>query len=276
MMNKQEVLSILEKYGLTATRSLGQNFLCNEDVICKILDLAEITGSTHVLEIGPGIGALSEQAVDMAESYVAVEIDTTFRTRLSDVVESKGGRVIYKDYLAFAPSELSDAQSPDVVISNLPYYVMTPIMLKVMADFPLCRKMVYMVEEEAMERIFARTGTKQYGPLSVLTSLFGEKTKCFSVDRGSFVPSPNTTSAVMTISRHEGQEWDPKWIRFVESAFALRRKTLVNSLSNGGYEKESVVQALEKIGKAATVRAEQLEPGEFIELYDFLKGKDGE
>ena len=276
MMNKQEVLSILEKYGLSATRSLGQNFLCNEDVIGKILDLAGISSATRVLEIGPGIGALSEQAVEMAGSYVAVEIDTTFRTRLSEVVGSKGGRVIYKDYLAFAASELSDEESPDVVVSNLPYYVMTPIMIKVMADFPLCRKMVYMVEEEALERILAKPGTKQYGPLSVLTSLFGEKEKCFSVDRGSFVPSPNTTSAVITITRHEGQNWDPEWIRFVESAFALRRKTLVNSLSTAGYEKESVVHALESTGKPVTVRAEQLEPCEFVTLYDFLKGKDGE
>ena len=276
MMNKQEVLSILEQYGLSATKSLGQNFLCNEDVIERILELAEISDQTHVLEIGPGIGALSENAVKSAKKYVAVEIDTTFQPRLEAVIDAFGGRVIYKDYLAFDASELEESERPEVVISNLPYYVMTPIMLKVMADFPYLRKMVYMVEEEAEARIFAKVGTKQYGPLAVLTDLRGKKSKCFTVDRGSFVPSPNTTSAVITIECEQGGHWNKEWIRFVESAFALRRKTLVNSLSSEGFKKEDVTAALAEIGKPANVRAEQLEPADFIEIYDFLNGKDGE
>jgi len=273
MMNKQEVLSILERYGLSATKSLGQNFLCNEDVIGRILDLAEISSQTRVLEIGPGIGALSEEAVKLSGSYVAVEIDKTFTERLSDVLDGRGGRVIYQDYLSFSASELSKEEIPDVVISNLPYYVMTPIMLKVMADFPVCGKMVYMVEEEAQERIFAKPGTKQYGPLSVLTDLFGVKKKEFVVDRNSFVPPPNTTSAVITITRHEGQEWNAEWIRFVESAFALRRKTLVNSLSSGGrFSKEAIAASLRETGMKETSRAEELAPVDFVRLYKILAG----
>ena len=276
MMNKQEVLSILEQYGLSATKSLGQNFLCNEDVISRILDLAGLSQKSdlRVLEIGPGIGALSEDAVRMSGSYVAVEIDTSFQSRLEDVITDHGGQVIFRDYLQFSPNDLSDERKPDVVISNLPYYVMTPIMLKVMADFPNCRKMVYMVEEEAMERIFARPGTKQYGPLAVMTSLFGKKSKAFTVDRASFVPAPNTTSAVMTIEREEGKTWDPSWIPFVESAFALRRKTLVNSLSSSGrYCKEQIQSALSSMGRKETVRSEEMEPLEFCTLYDILEGR---
>ena len=271
MMNKQEVLSILEQYGLSATKSLGQNFLCNEDVIGRILDLAEISEKTRVLEIGPGIGALSEEAVKRAGKYTAVEIDTSFQNRLDFVITEQGGRVIFQDFLAFSASSLSKEEMPDVVISNLPYYVMTPIMLKVMADFPDCGKMVYMVEEEAQERIFAKPGTKQYGPLSVLTDLFGLKKKEFVVDRSSFVPPPNTTSAVITIKRHEGQEWKADWIRFVESAFALRRKTLVNSLSSAGkYGKESIASALSEMGKKETARCEELAPADFVRLYEIL------
>ncbi len=271
MMNKQEVLSILEQYGLSATKSLGQNFLCNPDVIGRILELAEISDSTRVLEIGPGIGALSEEAVSRAGKYVAVEIDRSFFERLSAIIDSYGGRVIYSDYLQFAPSDLDPSEMPDVIISNLPYYVMTPIMLKVLADFPECRKMVYMVEEEAEARIFAKPGTKQYGPLAVLTELFGVKKKEFIVDRNSFVPPPNTTSAVITITRREGLSWKNGWSRFVESAFALRRKTLVNSLSAAGIsDKVKVTGALREMGRQETARAEELGPDEFVRLYEIL------
>ncbi len=277
MMNKQEVLSILEQYGLSATKSLGQNFLCNEDVIGRILDLAEISEKTRVLEIGPGIGALSEEAVKRSGKYVAVEIDTSFQERLDSVITEQGGRVIFQDYLAFSASSLSKEGMPEVVISNLPYYVMTPIMLKVMGDFPSCRKMVYMVEEEALDRIFAKPGTKQYGPLSVLTDLFGAKKKEFVVERSSFVPPPNTTSAVITITRHEGQEMENECISFVESAFALRRKTLVNSLSSKGkYSKEQIAAALRAMEKKETTRAEEMTPSDLFMLYEILeRRKDG-
>ena len=275
-MNKQEVLSILEKYGFQAKKSLGQNFLCNDDVIGDILDLAQLDKTTTCLEIGPGLGALSEKAIDLCGIYVAVEIDTRFSDRLHAIIEDKGGTVIYKDYLALGKDDLPDPEmAPDVILSNLPYYVMTPIMLKVMKDFPACRKMVFMVEEEALDRIFARPGTKQYGPLSILTDLFGKKRKCFNVDGGSFYPAPNTVSSVIEIVA-EGNTWNPEWIGFVESAFALRRKTLVNSLSSSGkYGKDDIVSALKALGKKETVRTEELLPTEIMRLYEILSSEKG-
>lgn len=274
-MIKQEVLSILDQYGLSAKKSLGQNFLCNEDVISDILDLAEIGPESRVLEIGPGIGALSEKLVSRCAEYVAIEIDTRFQARLKDCIEDQGGKVIYEDYLAFSPDLIPDFV-PDVILSNLPYYVMTPIMLKVMKDYPSCPRMVYMVEEEACDRIFGKPKTKQYGPLSVLTSLYGEKEKVFRVDGPSFYPAPNTTSAVIRIERGENA-WDPEWIGFVESAFALRRKTLVNSLSSGGkYGKEQILSALSRAGLPETVRSEALLPEAFTEIYQFLQGRKDE
>ena len=281
-MNKQEVLSILDQYGLSARKSLGQNFLCNEDVIGDILDLAELDKTTACLEIGPGLGALSEKAVNLSGRYAAVEIDTRFKERLSEVIEKYGGKVIYRDYLELSKEDLpDDLRSPDVIISNLPYYVMTPIMLKVMKDFPHCRKMVFMVEEEALDRIFGKPGTKQYGPLPILTELFGTKKKCFTVDGGSFYPAPNTTSAVIEIvagtGEKEGQAWDPKWIGFVEGAFALRRKTLVNSLSSGGrYSKEGIFSALKALDMKETVRSEELLPEDFVRLYECLNERKDE
>ena len=275
-MNKQEVLSILDQYGLSAKKSLGQNFLCNDDVIGDILDLSELDKTTTCLEIGPGLGALSEKAVDLCGKYVAVEIDTRFSDRLHAIIEDKSGTVIYKDYLALGKDDLPDPEmAPDVILSNLPYYVMTPIMLKVMKDFPACRKMVFMVEEEALDRIFARPGTKQYGPLSILTDLFGKKRKCFNVDGGSFYPAPNTVSSVIEIVA-EGNTWNPEWIGFVESAFALRRKTLVNSLSSGGkYSKESILAALKALDIKETVRSEELQPADLVKMYEILhEGKD--
>lgn len=275
-MNKQEVLSILDQYGLSAKKSLGQNFLCNDTVIGEILDLAQLDKSTACLEIGPGLGALSEKAVGLCSAYMAVEIDTRFQERLNAIITENGGAVLYKDFLALEKEDLPDPfKDPDVILSNLPYYVMTPIMIKVMKDFPSCRKLVFMVEEEALDRIFARPGTKQYGPLSILTDLFGTKKKCFNVDSGSFYPAPNTVSSVIEIDA-EGHTWDPQWIGFVESAFALRRKTLVNSLSSSGkYSKESILSALKALGIKETVRSEELLPKDLVKMYEILnEGKD--
>ncbi|MBQ5967468.1 MAG: ribosomal RNA small subunit methyltransferase A [Clostridiales bacterium] len=276
-MNKQEVLSILEKYGFQAKKSLGQNFLCNDDVIGDILDLAQLDKTTTCLEIGPGLGALSEKAVLSAGKYIAVEIDTRFQDRLTEVIEGRGGKVLYKDYLQFKKKDLPDPSfSPEVILSNLPYYVMTPIMLKVLKDFPSCRKMVFMVEEEALDRIMAKPKSKQYGPLSVVTELFGTKRKCFTVDSGSFYPAPNTLSAVIEITANEDRTWDPGIIDFTESAFALRRKTLVNSLSSSGkYGKDDIVSALKALGKKETVRTEELLPTEIMRLYEILSSEKG-
>ena len=274
-MNKQEVLSILDQYGLSAKKSLGQNFLCNENVISDIFGLADVGPKSRVLEIGPGIGALSEELVSRCGKYVAIEIDTRFQARLEECIEKKGGKVLFEDYLSFSPDTVPDFV-PDVILSNLPYYVMTPIMLKVMKDYPSCPRMVYMVEEEACDRIFGKPNSKQYGPLSILTSLYGEKEKVFRVDGASFFPAPNTTSAVIRIERGDSV-FDPSWIGFVESAFALRRKTLVNSLSSGGkYGKNQILSALSHARIPETIRSEALLPENFTEIYKFLQGRKDE
>lgn len=276
-MSKQEVLSVLDSYGLSATRSLGQNFLCNDTVIEEILELADLSKDKQVLEIGPGIGALSEEAVKRAGAYTAVEIDTTFETRLHDLLDPLGGQVLFTDYLKWDADTLSATErNPDVVLSNLPYYVMTPIMIKVMQDFPACPKLVYMVEEEACDRIFAAVGTKQYGPLAVLTEVFGTKRKCFNVEGGSFYPAPNTTSSVIVIERKEEAQifFDPAWVEFVTGAFALRRKTLVNSLSSGGkYSKADILDALHNMNLSESVRSESLAPLQLLALYQLLRGR---
>ena len=193
------------------------------------------------------------------------------------MIEGRGGKVLYKDYLQFKKEDLPDPSfSPEVILSNLPYYVMTPIMLKVLKDFPSCRKMVFMVEEEALDRIMAKPKSKQYGPLSVVTELFGTKRKCFTVDSGSFYPAPNTLSAVIEITANEDRTWDPGIIDFTESAFALRRKTLVNSLSSSGkYGKDDIVSALKALGKKETVRTEELLPTEIMRLYEILSSEKG-
>ena len=288
-MSKQEVLSILENYGLSATRSLGQNFLCNDAVIDEILDLAMITKSKRVLEIGPGIGALSEKAASSAAGYTAVEIDQTFTSRLHDLLDPLGGEVIFQDYLKWDANSLpQEKRDPDVILSNLPYYVMTPIMVKLMQDFPSCPKMVFMVEEEACNRIFAAPHTKQYGPLAILTELYGKKQKCFNVDGGSFYPAPNTTSSVITIDRNDVEEelrssqvascfQEADWFSFVTGAFTLRRKTLVNSLSScGQFSKLQIQSALNEMGLRETVRSEDVLPANFVKLYQFLRGRKDE
>lgn len=254
----QDRLDIISSKGFMPESKFGQNFLCDEEIISNIVDLCEIGKDDKVLEIGPGLGSISFPISELTDDFTVVEIDKRLASFLKDELGLKAN-VISSDFL-----KLSDygADKMNVVVSNLPYYVMTDIMKKLFDECGNARKMVFMVEKDALARIMAKPETKQYGPLSVLVSLYGEARHEFDVPRNCFIPAPNTTSCVISLT-NGGTDIPKGFVKFINRAFAMRRKNLVNNIKEAG-------EVLESIGLPLNVRAEQIEPSKFIELYNAI------
>ena len=262
-MTKEKVLQIMRAYNILPEAGFGQNFLCDEEIIEGIIDVAGIKPGDRVLEIGPGIGALTEPLSQMDISLTCVEIDKRLVSYLKTAYPDLN--IIDSDFL-----KLKDygAENFDVVISNLPYYIMTDIMMKVFEEAVKARKIVYMVEEAALDRILAEPGTKSYGPLAVVSDLYGEITVNFKVPGTSFVPQPRTTSAVISFDCFPDHP-DRELTAFVKKCFAQRRKTLSNNLK--GCDKDKFRAFLKDKGLDEGVRAEVLEPFDLRDLFIALK-----
>ena len=241
----------------------GQNFLCDEEIISGIIKAADIKPGDKVLEIGPGIGALTEPLTKLDIDLTCVEIDKRLVSYLRKAHPDLN--VIDSDFL-----KLKDygADKFDVVISNLPYYIMTDIMMKVFEEEVNARKIVYMVEEAALDRILCESGTKSYGPLAVVSELYGDIRIVSKVPGACFVPQPRTTSTVICFSCYENRP-DKSLMEFIKKCFAQRRKTLSNNLK--GCDKDKFKSWLTETGYEDGIRAEVLEPCDFRDLYNALK-----
>jgi len=276
-MNRQETVSICDQYGIVAKKRFSQNFLCNSQFIEKIINSAEVSKNDTVLEIGPGTGAMTEVLCQLAEKVIAVEIDPDLVSLLNRRFEKIDNlSVVLGDYLKLEPSNLFNmGEYPSIIISNLPYNVTTPMIIKLLADIPESRTMVFMIEEDACDRLFACPGEKSYGVLSVITSSYGEKEKLFLVDSDSFFPAPHTRSAVVRFMK--SPDFIPvsdAYIQFVKDSFSKRRKTLINSLSSfprNEWLVKILPDILSEMKLSKTVRAEALTPKELISIFSELE-----
>lgn len=263
-MDKDTVISVLSSNGLNAQSRFGQNFLCDDSVINKIIEISGIKPGSSVLEIGPGLGALTEKAIELGADYTGVEIDRGLFEVLKDTY---GDKFICSDYLKLEKESYS--KDFDKVISNIPYYVMTPIIKKLLTDCTVADKMTFMVEEDAIDRIIAFPNTKQYGPLAVLCSVYGDVKKEFTVQSSCFYPAPHTTSAVISLTRRDGFDINEDFCEFVEAAFSMRRKTLINSLKAFSKSHGSDIEnILDDLGINKKVRAEAIEPALFVSMFE--------
>ena len=266
-MDRAATVDFIKTHGILPESKFGQNFLCDDAIIASIIDAAKIEPGDKVLEIGPGIGALTRPLSKLDISLTCVEIDKRLAELLRDDPDVKA-EIIDSDYL-----KLKDYQSEDfdIVISNLPYYVMTDIMKKLFAECINVRKMVFMVEEDALERIIASPRSKQYGPLSVLCSLYGRPEVVTRVPGTCFVPAPRTTSAVICMTRGENV-MSKDLVLFTDRCFAMRRKKLKTALKC--YDNVKVEEAYKSQGLDDNVRAEELEPEAIMWLYnDIINAK---
>ena len=263
--------ALLEAYGLATKHSLGQNFLVNNAVIEKIMALAELSPDERVLEVGPGIGTLTLALLAGAGRVVSVEMDRELEPVLSaHAAAHPNFSFIMGDALRVPAEKIAEAAggAPTALVSNLPYNVAATIILAFMQDMPELRRAVVMVQAEVADRICAAPGNRTYGAYTAKLALLGRVTGRFEVGPGNFMPPPHVNSAVVRIDRAPlvGSELVAPVSAVIDAAFAQRRKTIRNSMSASGYDKDALDAAFGACGIAPTCRAETLAPGDFVRL----------
>lgn len=282
LANPTATREMLEAFGLATKHRLGQNFLIDNHVIERIMALAELTGSERVLEVGPGIGTLTLALVQEAARVTSIEMDAELEPVLSaHAVDHPNFRFIMGDALTVPPSAIAEVggDGPALLVANLPYNVAATIILQFFQTIPSLRRAVVMVQKEVADRIGAVPGTKAYGAYTVKLSLYGQVTGRFEVPPRCFIPAPHVDSAVVRIDRVDvpcaqgeaASTVDVEAVaRVVDAAFAQRRKTIRNSMSSNGFDKDALDVAFEACSIAPTARAEALATADFIALTDAL------
>ncbi|MEK5205419.1 16S rRNA (adenine(1518)-N(6)/adenine(1519)-N(6))-dimethyltransferase RsmA [Psychrobacillus sp. FSL H8-0510] len=274
---------ILKKYGFSFKKSLGQNFLIDPNILRNIVSHADLTKDSAAIEIGPGIGALTEHLARAAGKVVAFEIDQRLLPVLADTLSPYDNvDVIHADILEVDVKQIFEEQLKDykdvMVVANLPYYVTTPILLKLLMDRLPIRGLVVMMQKEVADRITAFPGTKAYGSLSIAIQYYMQTEIAMIVPKAVFMPQPNVDSAVIKLTRREAppvQVIDEEFLfKVSRGSFVQRRKTIINnlqsSLPNGKAKKDLIIQALEKVGVDPTRRGETLSIEEFGKLSNEL------
>jgi len=247
-------------------KSLGQHFLADSNLLGVIDRLADLQAGDVVLEVGPGLGVLTRHLAGRVACVHAVELDRALEEPLRALAgEHDNVRLHWGDALRLDLASLRPP--PTAFVANLPYNVATPLVAETLAGLPTVDRWCVMVQREVADRFFAPPATKAYGAVSVLVQLLSERTGFHPVSRHVFRPPPRVESALVAFRRRPAPRRLPQVRRLVEAAFAHRRKTLVNSLAHAGLvDRAAAARALAAIGRAADVRAEALDPAEFVAL----------
>lgn len=280
--NPQATIAVLNKYGFTFQKKFGQNFLIDPHVLDKIIRAAEITEDDFVLEIGPGMGTMTQYLAYAAREVCAVEIDKSLIPILEDTLSDYDNvTVINEDILKVDIAKLAEEKNggrPIKVVANLPYYITTPIIMGLFESHVPVSSITVMVQKEVAMRMQAGPGTKDYGALSLAVQFYAEPYIAANVPPNCFIPRPNVGSAVIRLKTYEQPQIQVKDEAFlfalIRASFNQRRKTLVNSLKNASdlkLEKEQVLEALRTMGLSETVRGEALTLEQFASLADLLK-----
>lgn len=270
---KQRTLQILEQYNLHAKKAFGQNFLIDSNIINKIVDSADVL-SSGVIEIGPGLGAMTEVLTQKAKKVLAYEIDNDMVEILQNNIKADNFKILNVDFLkADLNKDLDFFDDCDrvVVVSNLPYYITTPIIFKLLASETRITEFYFMVQKEVAQRFTGKPNTKDYNSLSVLIQYRTNAKILFNVPRTCFHPAPDVESAIIKLVKVK-RDYDianeEKFISFVQNLFALRRKTIVNNLSSKySFSKEQISNVLIEEGFSDKARAEELDLSEIVKLY---------
>ena len=282
LYNPLVIKAIRSKYGFQFSKSLGQNFLTDPGVINGIIEGADIGPNDLVIEIGPGIGVLTQAAAEAAKKVIAIEIDKNLIQILGDTlaaydnVQVVNQNVLKTDLKKLIEEEPGEYESVKV-IGNLPYYITTAIIMKLLEDHVPCKSITIMMQREVAERICS--GNRIYGALSVAVQYYSVVSEVMDVPKEKFMPMPKVDSAVLRLDLREEPPVDliseKMFFRVVKAGFGQRRKTLLNSLGASGYDKDRIRRALEHAGIDPARRAETLSLQEFADIAnDFSKGDD--
>lgn len=279
--NPTGTIYILKKYNFQFQKKYGQNFLIDSNILENIIKAAQITKDDFVLEIGPGIGTMTQYLCENAREVIAVEIDKNLLPILEDTLSGYDNvTVINEDILKLDINKIVNEKNNGKsikVVANLPYYITTPIIMGLFEKSVPLESITIMVQKEVAERMQSKPGTKDYGALSLAVQYYAKPQVMFTVSAGCFMPRPNVDSAVIKLTYHSNPPVDVNdeklMFELIRAAFNQRRKTLVNSLSNAadlGLTKDKVLSALEKLQLAATVRGEALTLEQFARLSNML------
>lgn len=280
----QNTIAVLQKYNFNFQKKFGQNFLIDTRVLDKIIDSAEITKDDCVLEIGPGIGTMTQYLAERAGAVVAVEIDKALIPILEDTLSAYDNvTVINDDILKVDVNKIVEEKNqgrPIKVVANLPYYITTPIIMGLFESHVPLQSITIMVQKEVADRMQVGPGTKDYGALSLAVQYYAKPEIVANVPPNCFIPRPNVGSAVIRLTRYEKPpvfvEDEKKMFALIRASFNQRRKTLVNGLTNAAdlhISKEQITQALETLGWSATIRGEALTLEQFAQLSNILFAK---
>ena len=279
--NPQNTIEVLQKYNFSFQKKFGQNFLIDTHVLERIVESSNITKDDFVLEIGPGIGTMTQYLCEHAGRVMAVEIDKNLLPILADTLkEYDNVTVVNEDILKLDIGKIAEEYNdgkPIKVVANLPYYITTPIIMALFESHVPLASVTVMVQKEVAERMQAGPGTKDYGALSLAVQYYSRAEITANVPPNCFMPRPKVGSAVIRLERYENppvQVKDEKLMfRIIRASFNQRRKTLANGLKNSpelDYTKEEIEEAILSLGKGASVRGEALTLEEFAALSDSL------
>lgn len=277
----QNTIAVLQKYNFSFQKKFGQNFLIDTNVLDRIIEASRITREDCVLEIGPGIGTMTQYLAERAGEVIAVEIDKALIPILQETLAGYDNvTVINDDILKVDINKIVQERNggrPIKVVANLPYYITTPIIMGLFEKHVPLKSITIMVQKEVADRMQVGPGTKDYGALSLAVQYYAKPEIVANVPPNCFIPRPNVGSAVIRLTRYEEPpvKVDDEEFMFalIRASFNQRRKTLVNGLSNAqglSVSKEQVAAALEEMGLAATIRGEVLTLEQFARLSNLL------
>lgn len=277
----QNTIAVLQKYNFTFQKKYGQNFLIDSHVLEKIMDVAEIGKDDCVVEIGPGIGTMTQYLAERAGEVVAVEIDKNLIPILTETLaDYKNVSIINEDILKVDLNRIVEEKNggrPVKIVANLPYYITTPIIMGLFENHVPVKSITVMVQKEVADRMQVGPGTKDYGALSLAVQYYAKPEIVAIVPPNCFIPRPNVASAVIRLTCHEKKPVEVKdekgMFALIRASFNQRRKTLANSLSNAqnlSLTREQVTEALESMQLSPTIRGEALTLEQFAALADIL------
>lgn len=281
LSNPQKTIEIIQKYEFAFQKKFGQNFLIDGHVLNKIIAAAEITKDDFVLEIGPGIGTMTQYLAEAAGKVMAVEIDRMLIPILQETLsEYENVEILNEDVLKVDIAALVEEKNdgkPIKVVANLPYYITTPIIMGLLENHVPVESITVMVQKEVAQRMQAGPGSKDYGALSLAVQYYCEPYIVANVPPNCFMPRPKVGSAVIRLKTHAQPpvttEDETLMFRLIRASFNQRRKTLANGLNNSSelsFSKEQIAQSIEKLGVPASIRGEALTLEQFAALADIL------
>jgi 16S rRNA (adenine1518-N6/adenine1519-N6)-dimethyltransferase len=284
--NPQKTIEVIQKYEFAFQKKFGQNFLIDTHVLDKIISAAEITKDDLVVEIGPGIGTMTQYLACAAREVVAIEIDKMLIPILQDTLSAYDNvTIINEDVLKVDLNKLAEEENggrPVKVVANLPYYITTPIIMGLFENHVPLHSITIMVQKEVADRMRMGPGTKDYGALSLAVQYYAEPYLVANVPPNCFMPRPNVGSAVIRLTVHEKPPVTVRdeslMFRLIRASFNQRRKTLANGLNNSPelhYSKEQIAEAIEKLGTSPSIRGEALTLEQFALLADILLELEG-